>query len=272
MNTLNNYDFTEGIEFNGLMEAVAEASGVKTIGSGQLQVIDFIGTAFPDDGGSTPTPEPEPEPEPQEVDASFDYIFDEQSWNTAYSHEALQNYYEDHPEEDCWNQTANRACNYNDRLYKGTIDDETVNGQATWESDNAQKISIGNDVYYAQIFYGFDPQTIELYTDAELTNSTGKEFVITTVCYSEDCPHCWQGAINAPGAKYPWCVVTLPIPFDGTIKFVYDETNVVERTANTEHGYYIEAIPTLFGEEYKLDENGDTTFDSSKLNVTLITQ
>ena len=47
MNTMNNYDYIEGIEFNGLIPAIMEQEGVKTIGN-ELEVIDFVGTAFGD--------------------------------------------------------------------------------------------------------------------------------------------------------------------------------------------------------------------------------
>ena len=66
MNTMNNYEYNEGIEFNGLMPKVMEADGVKTIGAsdfnaklfenghlggGSLEAVDFLGTAFGENGG-----------------------------------------------------------------------------------------------------------------------------------------------------------------------------------------------------------------------------
>ena len=66
MNTMNNYEYNEGIEFNGLMPKVMEADGVETIGAsdfnarlfenghlggGSLEVVDFFGTAFGGNGG-----------------------------------------------------------------------------------------------------------------------------------------------------------------------------------------------------------------------------
>lgn len=278
---LNQYDIIEGTEFTGLMPKVMEKVGLTTgegekstkwfgfeaKGNDSLEVLDNEEIMNSSEGGDQGGDD-----EPIETQAEFDYIWNETTWNAAYAKAPLQAYYENHPEEDCWNTTANRACNYNDRLYVGKIDNESFNGKATWASDNAQKITFDNEEYYAPIFYGFEPQTVALYENVELTQSTGKEFVITTVCYSEDCPHCWLGAINAPGAIYPWCVVAIPESFNGTIKFVYDETNVVERTVESANVYYIESIPSLFGDEYQLDENGNTTFDESKLVVTLISE
>lgn len=66
MNTMNNYEYNEGIEFNGLMPKVMEADGIETIGAsdfnaklfenghlggGSLEVVDFFGTAFGGNGG-----------------------------------------------------------------------------------------------------------------------------------------------------------------------------------------------------------------------------
>jgi len=35
------------------------------------------------------------------------------------------------------------------------------------------------------------------------------------------CKQCWEGAIAANGARYPWCVVSLPTPFKGSIQLKY---------------------------------------------------
>lgn len=294
---LNEYSVAEGIEFTGLMPKFMEAVGM-TIGAGgkssklfefnpaggdSIETVDTVEimnqssdepTPEPEpepepEPGPGPEPEPEPEPEPVETVAEYDFIYNEASYDAALGNPTLQRYYEDHPEEDCYNTAENRPCNYNDRLYKGTIDGEEVNANANWASENAQMITIGNDKYYAAIFYGFDPQNLDLYNDVDLTESAGKTLEITQVSYNENCPHSWK-AVNKDA--FPWCAVNLPVPFSGTIKFAYDETNVVERQVNTEHGYYIEQIASLFGEEYKIDENDQTTFDDSKLVVTLITK
>ena len=70
MNTMNNYDYNEGIEFNGLIPKVMEADGIETIGAsdfnaklfenghlgcGSLEVIDFQSVM----GGGGVNPEPE---------------------------------------------------------------------------------------------------------------------------------------------------------------------------------------------------------------------
>lgn len=277
---LNEYDRVEGIEFTPLMPKVLEKLGMTTgksssssklfefnpAGGNSLEVIDTDAIM---QGGDEPTPGPEPKPEPVETVAEYDFIYNESTYNAALENETLQRYYEDYPEEDCYNTAEDRPCNYNDRLYTGTINGEEVNGNATWASDAAQKITIGNDQYYAAIFYGFNPQNLDLYNDVNLTESAGKTFEITKVAYNENCPHSWK-SVNKDA--FPWCAVNLPMPFIGTVKFVYDETNVVERQINSEHGYYIVQIAPMFGSEYKIDENDQTTFDESKLVVTLITE
>ena len=87
------------------------------------------------------------------------------------------------------------------------------------------------------------------------------------------CPQCWEGAIKAPGAKYPWCVVNIE-PFVGNIKFNYDGGEDVfpwgtaDRTFRRH--YAIASIPVELGDEFLLDENGNTTFEPEKLTVTLL--
>lgn len=278
---LNEYSTVEGIEFDGLMPKFLEKIGMTTGTSDKSSKLfefhpaggDSMETVDTDEimnqGGDEPGPGPKPKPEPVETEAEFDFIYNETSYDAALGNPALQRYYKDHPEEDCYNTAEDRPCNYNDRLYTGTIDDVEVSGKATWASEAAQMITIGNDQYYAAIFYGFNPQSLELFSDVNLTESVGKTFVITQVAYNEDCPHSWK-AVNKDA--FPWCAVNLPMPFQGTVKFTYDETNVVERQINSEHGYYIVQIASLFGEEYKIDENDQTTFDDSKLVVTLVTE
>lgn len=86
------------------------------------------------------------------------------------------------------------------------------------------------------------------------------------------CRQCWQGAISADGAKYPWCVVNIK-PFEGNIKFNYDGGADVwpwgENIREFKRTYAIASIPIELGEEFLL-VNGETSFDPSKLVVTLI--
>ena len=89
-----------------------------------------------------------------------------------------------------------------------------------------------------------------------------------------NCIRCWQGAINAPGAKYPWAAVALPVPFEGYIKFTYDNGTPVypwgDSIRTFTKGFGIASIPEELGNEFLLDNNGNTTFDPAKLSVKLL--
>ena len=89
-----------------------------------------------------------------------------------------------------------------------------------------------------------------------------------------NCVRCWQGAINAPGAKYPWAAVALPVPFEGYIKFTYDNGTPVypwgDSIRTFTKGFGIASIPEELGNEFLLDGNGNTTFDPLKLVVKLL--
>ena len=147
----------------------------------------------------------------QEFVATWDYIWDENSWNAAYNKEnsALAEYYATYPDEDRWNMNENRACRGNDKV------------------------------------------------DGE---------------WPDYCVHCWQGAVGAPGAQYPWCVVNIE-PFKGIIRFEYDGGEPVypwgENARTFKRNFAIASIPVELGQEFLL-KDGQTTFDPSKLVVTLI--
>ena len=89
----------------------------------------------------------------------------------------------------------------------------------------------------------------------------------------DNCVRCWLGALNAPGAQYPWAVVKPPIPFKGTIRFIYDGGEEVypwgESVRTFGRGFGCASIPVELGEEYILHD-GVTSFDPEKLEVTLI--
>lgn len=156
-----------------------------------------------------------------EEEASWVYVNNEESWNESYTNGALKDYYEANPTEDLWNSSENRAANYNDRVYEGTLDGESTQCSVEWASDNAQKLTFSTGEYYAAIFYELDPKDIELFTDVELTVSTGKTFNATSVHYSDSCQHSYRGAVNAPESTLPWVVISIPKGFTGVIKCDY---------------------------------------------------
>ena len=88
-----------------------------------------------------------------------------------------------------------------------------------------------------------------------------------------NCERCWLGALNAPGAKYPWGVVTPPIPFTGIIKFVYDKNNVAypwgDSVREFGRGFGCASVPTVYGDEYLLVD-GVSSFEPEKLEVSFI--
>lgn len=216
---------------------------------------DPIPTPTPDPEPD-PTPDPEPDPEETVTHPTFKIVASKRSWDAAYANGngPLGAYYNDHPEEDLWNTAENRAVTFDDRWYTGTIDGQEVSCGTAWAADGVQKITVDETDYYTPIWgYDLAPHNAELFTNVELTESAGKTFNITTVSFSDDCKHCWEGSINAPGAAYPWLVITLPVPTEGKIeieggnklgnKKVYPWGNEYK---SFEHGYAICSIPTEF--------------------------
>lgn len=88
---------------------------------------------------------------------------------------------------------------------------------------------------------------------------------------------CWQGAINAAGAKYPWAVVSMPAQFRGYIKFTYGDDVVYpwgSVVKDFSRGYGIASIPEEFHKNEWLMTPESTGvvggFVPSNLKITLI--
>ena len=249
---------------------------------------DTSGSTSGDTSGSTSGSTPK-----VETIAEYDFIYNQSSYDSALENDPLQAYYEDYPNEDLWNVATDSQPGFNDKVYTVKMwtnaecegDYETKQFKAQWYSDNGvQKIIDVEDntvEYYLPTFFENDGPDVahELFAGAEggyvatpddLVYPCSRWIKVVSVSYGGDnVEHSWK-AVNKDA--FPWVVVELPKPFDGTIKFVYDETNVVEKTHSTEGGYYIAQVANLFGSEYKIDENDQTTFDDKKLVVTLITE
>ena len=107
---------------------------------------------------------------------------------------------------------------------------------------------------------------------SDIEKENGKPIEYEDGYHYTNCVRCWQGALNAPEAKYPWCCVKIDEPFVGAVKLEYEDAEVYPWGENREfkRTFAIESIPSAFGEEYKLDGNGETTFDPSKLVATLV--
>ena len=92
-----------------------------------------------------------------------------------------------------------------------------------------------------------------------------------------NCERCWKGAINAPGASYPWAVIAIPAGFEGKIEFSYKGGKAVypwgEEDRVFNKGFGIASIPSeLNMSELKVNENGEAEVAMSKddLAITLI--
>lgn len=223
----------------------------------------------------------------EEVVTPIDFIVvhNEESWNEAYGDgetTPLAKYYKQYPNEDLWNQTENRACNFNDKVYVGTIDGNDVEyqtfwyEQAPWTDPAVQKITNLNDPneqYFMEMFSdGFEGHTYELYTDYLLTQSAGKSLTINSWHWSGECVHCWNGTINAPGAKLPWAVVD---SWNGVLGLTVEDVTVYpwgEESMSKEWG--VASLPVEFAEstiEIQIidpaNQEATDTFDISTLSV-----
>lgn len=160
----------------------------------------------------------------EKVNAEWDYIYNEASWNASYENGALKDYYAwadglSPYKEDLWNTVENRAANWND----------------IEKDDKGVPIEYEDGYHYL------------------------------------NCVRCWKGAFYAPGAQYPWCGVKFS-PFYGAIKFEYEDKEAYpwgKTFRQFKRNFGIASIPGELGAEYKCDFEGNTSFDSSKLNVTL---
>ena len=159
----------------------------------------------------------------------WDYIVNETSWNASYANGALKDYY-------VW---ADGLSPYKEDLWN-----EADQRAANW--NDIVKDEKGQPIEYPDGYHYVDKN-------------------------GNPCVRCWKGAFNAPGAQYPWAAVKFQ-PFYGTIREEYE--GVEKAPFGTafkqfKRTFAIESIVTMFGNEYKSDFNGNTSFDSSKLHITL---
>jgi len=161
-----------------------------------------------------------------EEPASWDYIWNEETWNASYENGVLKDYYiwadgASPYKEDLWNTVENRPANWND----------------------IEKDEQGNPIEYEDGYH-----------------------------YA-NCVRCWLGAINAPGAAYPWCAARIS-SFEGIIRWDYNDSQTAFPWGTTSRKFNrtfaIASVPRELGEEYKLDSEGHTTFEPEKLTVTLV--
>ena len=128
------------------------------------------------------------------------------------------------------------------------------------------------------MFYIVDDTIYELFTDSELQTSAGL-YVKMNSAEFHGCTQCWEGAVQAPGAKYPWICPNIEDTADVRIRFEYEGKESVmpwgsklfgNETGNKEWG--CASIPTEFGDDsLAITANGgEDTFDLSKFKMILI--
>jgi len=235
-----------------------------------------------------------------EISESFEYIYDEDSWNESFANGVLKKYYTKYPDEDLWNPTEHRAVNFNDKAYVANIYNDNAGTdlvkeaqfKASWASSNAQKITNtedANESYYLAMFYSIDDNVYELFTDVALSTSANLFIKINSFSFP-GCTQCWEGAVQAPGAKFPWICPIFDEDVNAIIKFQYEGENdaypwniklfgngeghkewgiasVAEEFKNK--GFLIDANKNNGAEDWD-GEVGADNFDLSKFKMVLI--
>lgn len=230
---------------------------------------------------------------------AFDYIHDEASWNESFRSGGLRKYYTKYPEEDLWNTVENRACNYNDRIAdfvsyedaEGTKEYATGRVQFMWDDvlnlwstpkgakvkviENSVQGFVGN-VYYVRGELKISDTLLELFSDASCETSVGIYVKITNTGFSEDCNQCWEGAVNAPGAKYPWIVANFDLDVNAKLRFEYEGKDSVYPWGNKvfHKGWGCASIPVGFSDDaFKVSADGSgSSFDIGKFRMILENQ
>ena len=95
----------------------------------------------------------------------------------------------------------------------------------------------------------------------------------------DNCERCWEGAINAPEAKYPWIVPYFTEDVNSKIKFQYEGKedvmpwgDKVFGTGDDHKAFGCASVPTELGDEFLMNSDGETTFDISKFTMILVNE
>ena len=160
-----------------------------------------------------------------------------------------------------------------------------MNGQSAWEEEYNNPNSTLRK-YYAWSDEANKPYKEDLwnYVENRAANLSDARKVDGEYVLDENgnyiydnCDRCWLGAINAPGASYPWAVVELDIPFEGTIRFNYKDENPVypwgENNRVFTRGFAIASIPTELNKpELKINAEGESQEEllNGDLVITLL--
>ena len=162
-------------------------------------------------------------------------------------------------------------------IYDEIIEEEipadwtNMNGKDTWDAEYANPNSALRK-YYVWSDDVNKPYKEDLWNTVEnrAANITDARKIDGEYVYDENgnyiydnCERCWLGAINAPGASYPWAVVELPIPFEGTIRFNYKDEEPVypwgKANRTFTRGFAIASIPDELNKpELKINAEGES--------------
>ena len=167
----------------------------------------------------------------EEESISYDYIYDEASWVDSFENGVLKKYYEKYPDEDLYNVETGAAATFNDKQYVVEIYSDadaqnlvnTADYKAGWVSTTVQKITgvVDNSIYFIPKDATKDGKVYELFTDNAMTTSAGQYIKITGVSYP-GFSQSWNGAVTAPGAKFPWICPNFDEDVNCSLKFRYE--------------------------------------------------
>lgn len=191
---------------------------------------------------------------------SYEFINDEVSWNESYANGVLKQYYAKNPSEDLWNASANRAANWNDRVYVAEVGGVEGEYAATW-GETYQKLTKDNEVYYVTMD-AVAGGTYDLYLDEGVTpaNTT---ITINEITYP-NCEPSYQGFIGN-GGQLPWICPNFGEDVNAKVIFDYDGTeytpwgDTIFGTGEGHKAWGIESAVNL----------GITDFDISKFKMYL---
>ena len=161
-----------------------------------------------------------------------------------------------------------------------------TNGRTAWEAQFADPNSTLNKYYiwsddankpYKEDLWNTVANRPANITDARKNEQGEYELDENGNYIYDNCERCWLGAINAPGASYPWAVVELPIPFEGTIRFNYKDEEPVypwgEANRTFSRGFAIASIPDELNKpELKINAEGEAEIplEDGDLIITLL--
>jgi len=162
----------------------------------------------------------------------------------------------------------------------------SMNGQATWEAEYNNPDSTLNKYYkwsddvnkpYKEDLWNTIENRPANINDARKDEQGQYVYDDNGNYIYDNCERCWLGAINAPGASYPWAVVELPIPFEGTIRFKYKDEEPVypwgEADRTFTRGFAIASIPSELNKpELQINAEGESQIPllNGDLVITLL--